>query len=63
MTLFVLSIKGGIFEKEDWGLGKENEWKVGSEEGGLNKSTLCWNIRFSNIPFQIKCVFGARIVK
>lgn len=63
MTLFVLSIKGGIFKKEDWGLRKENEGKVESEEGGLNKSALCWDVRFSNIPFQIKCVFGARIVK
>lgn len=47
---------GWAFEKEDWGKGKEDEEKVGSEIGELNKTASGGHIRSPNIQFQIECV-------
>lgn len=47
---------GWTFEKENWGKGKEDEDKVGSEIGELNKTVSGGHIRSPIIQFQIECV-------
>lgn len=55
-TLLVLIITGWAFEKGGWGKGKEDEEKVGSEIGELNKTASRGHIRSPNIQFQIEHV-------
>lgn len=47
---------GWTFEKEDWGKGKKDEEKVGSEIGELKKTASRGHIRSPNIEFQIEYV-------
>lgn len=47
---------GWTLEKEDGGKGKEDEEKVGSEIGELNKTASRGHIRSPNIQFQMERV-------